>query len=163
LQQAKSQVLATPALKANFESALNFIAQFLDDKKYYDSGNRGNQRNVVSVTRGQNTGRGGPGRGHGRTGGRTGRGRGQRSGRANLKVEDKYCPYAEWVKLSPEQQQKVRDLKADRDKRRNVQPVERNVKQRSDIEANNNEAVVQTKQSEVGAMMSQRKPINREL
>jgi hypothetical protein len=128
-------VLETPALKATFESALNFIAQFLDDKKSCDSGNRGSQRNVASVTRGKNTGRGGAGRVHGRTGGRRCRGRGQRSGRANLKVEDKYYTYAEWIKLSPEQQQKVRDLKADREKRRNVQPVERNVKPRSDTEA----------------------------
>jgi hypothetical protein len=84
-------------------------------------------------------------------------------GSSNLKVEDKYYPYAEWVKLSPEHQQKVRHLKAYRDKRRNVQPGERNVKQRSDTEANGNDAAVQSKQSEVGAMMSQRKPVNREL
>jgi hypothetical protein len=160
LVHAKTQVLATLALKATFESALNFISQFLDHKKSHDASNRGNQRNVASVTRGS-TGRGGPGRGHVRGSGRgtTVRGRGQRSGRANLKVEDKYYPYNEWVKLTPEQQQKVHDLKADRDKRRNVQQVERNVKPKSEAEPAENSI----KNSQIEAMMSQRKPVSREL
>jgi hypothetical protein len=133
LLHAKAQVLATPALKETFETALNFIAQFLDDKKSHDSSNRGNQRNVSAVTR-NSGGRGGPDSGHGRGTGRSGgRGRGQRSEkRGNAKVEDKYYPYSEWIKLTPEQQQKVRELKAERDKRRNVQPVERNVKSKTE-------------------------------
>jgi hypothetical protein len=44
LSTAKTQVLVTPALKETFESALNFIAQFLDDKKSHDTSNRGSQR-----------------------------------------------------------------------------------------------------------------------
>jgi hypothetical protein len=66
LQHAKSQVLATPALKATFESALNFIAQFLDEQKSLDGATRGNQRSVASLQRNQGNARGGPGRGHGR-------------------------------------------------------------------------------------------------
>jgi hypothetical protein len=69
LIHAKTQVLATPALKETFESALYFIAQFLDDKKSHDTSNRGNQRNVAALNRG-GTGRGGTGRGHGRGTGR---------------------------------------------------------------------------------------------
>jgi hypothetical protein len=164
LEHAKSQVLATPALKATFESALNFIAVFLDDKKSHDSSNRANQQNIASVSRHQgNSNKGGPGRGRGRGTGRGGRGRGQRGGRSPLKVEDKYYPYNEWVKLTPEQQQKVRELKADRDKRRNVQPVERNVRARSEGDISGSDTIPQSKNSEVGAIMSQRKPINREL
>jgi hypothetical protein len=161
LLHAKTQVLATPALKATFESALNFIAQFLDDKKSHDTGNRGNQRNISSVNR-SSGGRGGPGRGHGRGTGRNGaRGRAQRTGRSSSKVEDKYYPYNEWVKLTPEQQQKVRELKAERDKRRSVQSVERNVKPRTDNESIQPDT--SSKNSEIGAIMSQRKPASRDL
>jgi hypothetical protein len=162
LSTAKTQVLATPALKATFESALNFIAQFLDDKKSHDTSNRGNQRNVSSVTC-NSMGRGGPGRGHGRGAGRasSGRGRSQRLGRGNNKVEDKYYPYNEWIKLSPEQQQKVRDLKAERDKRRNVNQEDRNVKAKT--ESDTTEPAIESKNHNIGAMMSQRKPVNQEL
>jgi hypothetical protein len=61
LLHAKSQVLVTPILKATFESALNFIAQFLDDKESYDTSNKQNPRNISSMTR-NNAARGGPGR-----------------------------------------------------------------------------------------------------
>jgi hypothetical protein len=66
----------------------------------------------------------------------------------------------EWVKLSPEQQQKVRDLKAERDERRNVQQVAQNVKPKTDNEGKEGDS---TKNSTVGAIMSQRKPFSREL
>jgi hypothetical protein len=88
-----TQLLVTQTLNATFESALNFIAQFLDDKKSHDASNRGNQRNVSPVARGTG-GRSGPGRGHGRgTGREPARGKGQRSGRGKGKGEEKYYPY----------------------------------------------------------------------
>jgi hypothetical protein len=63
--------------------------------------------------------------------------------------------------LTPEQQQKVRELKAERDKRRNVQLVERNVKAKTEGESAQSDTT--TKNSEIGAMMSQRKPVSRDL
>jgi hypothetical protein len=82
LIHSKTQVLATPVLKETFESALNFIAQFLDDKKSHDTSNHANQVNVASMSIG-GTGRGDPGREHGRgtCRGTSSRGRGQRKSR----------------------------------------------------------------------------------
>jgi hypothetical protein len=65
LQVAKSQVLASSHLSATYDSAVNFISQFLDERRSYSGTERGpQQRNVSAV---------GSGRG-GRGGGRGGRG-----------------------------------------------------------------------------------------
>jgi hypothetical protein len=81
LQHAKSQVLATPALKETFESAVNYMAQFLDEKRSYST-TRGTQRNVsqVQTTNDRPYGKSHTGRGYTRGGGRNsaGRGRGSR-------------------------------------------------------------------------------------
>jgi hypothetical protein len=76
LSQVKSQVLATPSLKATFEESVNFISQFLDEKKFMTSGSAkiGTQasRNISAFNssgrgRGRGNQRGGPGRGGGRS------------------------------------------------------------------------------------------------
>jgi hypothetical protein len=78
LDSAKSQVLATPALKANFESAVNFISQFIDKQKsYQQKGRHENDSCSIAVAnsggRNPNPNKGGRGGGGGR-GGRGGRG-----------------------------------------------------------------------------------------
>lgn len=175
LNQAKSQVLATPDLKATFESAANFIAQFLDEKKSYSQGQRNNiqQRNVSaygsSSGRGRGRGRSGEGRGSGRSSGRgrgrSGRGRGGRSGRSGTDtVTDRYYTHEQWTRLTPEQQQRVRDLRADRDRQRGVEAVNtRNTRQRTEEntdESSNNHQTNNERNSEAtsaGAQIESRR------
>jgi hypothetical protein len=78
LDSAKSQVLATPALKATFERAFNFISQFIDEQKLYEQkGRNENESRSIAVAssggRNPNPNKGGRGGGGGR-GGRGGRG-----------------------------------------------------------------------------------------
>jgi hypothetical protein len=88
-----------------------------------------------------------------------GRGSGATSAskRGNLGVTDRYYKYKDWINLSTEKQQRVRELKQqrlDRDKRtRNTSSV--TSKPTSEPQKEPEKTVVQ---SEVGAMMSQRKP-----
>jgi hypothetical protein len=120
LSQAKSQVLATADLKEKFENAVNFLAQFLDEKKSYSA--KGSPRNISSVSgdkRYNNTGRGnfrGTGRGNNQAGRGSNTGRGGRGGRGNFsnksEVTDKYYSPQDWAKLTPEEQTKVRELRA---------------------------------------------------
>jgi hypothetical protein len=76
LSQAKSQVLATPSLKATFEDSVKFISQFLDEKKSMTLGSAKSgaqvSRNISAFNRG--------GRGRGRGNQRGGPGRGGRRG-----------------------------------------------------------------------------------
>jgi hypothetical protein len=116
LANAKSQVLATPALKDTFETALNFISQFLDEKRSYET-TRGSGRNVSAVQRAGRTsfqrGRGNQSGGRGMTGQRSASTAGQRRNR--IQVADKYYKYSDWIQLTEDQKQQVRDLKAKRE------------------------------------------------
>jgi hypothetical protein len=145
LEAAKNQVLATAALRTTFESAVNYIAQFADRKSSIDT-NR--TRNLSSLQ--TQRGRGGNSAGRGRAGGGrfgTGRGRGNRSnvrlanrgGRSQGRgagggITDRYYSPEEWMRLSPEDQQRVRDLRTQRDRVRGMSAVasynERNVRPR---------------------------------
>jgi hypothetical protein len=87
LLHAKSQVLATPALKARFETALNFIAQFQDEQKLY-SCNKTSARNISVAGRGGTHGRSGNTRGGAASGRNPGRGRGGSIKRNNIQVQD---------------------------------------------------------------------------
>jgi hypothetical protein len=113
----------------------------------------------------------GNGRGYGRGQGR-GYGRGNNNNSHN--VTDRYYSPEEWNTLSQEQQQRVRELRADRDRRRGIEVVgtQRNIRQRTEThevppsEANtaptaNNQGSSQGQNSTgIGATMSQRRPAN---
>lgn len=185
LQSAKSQVLATPSLQS-YNAAVNFTAQFLEQRQSLQQGsNRNNTRNISAFdrnNRGGRTGRGdhrqgfrGSGRGYqgrGRSGRgqRTGRGwQGRHNGNQSPPLTDAYMPPEEWSKLTSEQQQKVRQLRSDRDARRNVQVITRNVKQRTDdgtvVTAMTNATSIDSVTTGIGATMSQRntKPNQRDV
>jgi hypothetical protein len=158
LASAKSQVLATPALKATFESALNFIAQFLDEKRSFDGSAKANQRNLSAFNRSNTKGQNVKAK--------------QPVAKANMSnpkyknknfgVTDRYYKYKEWINLTADQQAKVRELKANREKRaRNVNTVETTAPKPSPKTVTFEQ--VELKQSEVGAIMSQRKQTNRSL
>jgi hypothetical protein len=156
---------------------VNFVAQFLDDRRALNAGNRGpqqQQRNVSATTtynhNNTNDGRGGGGRG-----GRGGRGRGYQGyqGRGQHfsgTVKDQYYKPEVWSTMTPEQQEKARQLCADRDSRRGVQVLEsRRTRQRTDT--NNSQPstpstvtvstpTTQTVQTGVGSTMSQRSVCN---
>lgn len=172
LQQAKSQVLATPNLKSTFDNAVNFIAQFLDEKRSYTSTQKMQPRNVSGVQArygrgGRYDGRG-RGRGRGTSAGR-GRGRGRGDGRGRFTratgtVSDKYYTPDEWAALTLDQQQKVRELREKSgDKRRPVQSVgSRSVRWKDEepaaatVSTITQEVTTDSKASGVGMVMSQR-------
>jgi hypothetical protein len=151
LSHAKSQVLATPALKATFETALNFIAQFQEEKRSYDTASRGPTRNVSSINRsGPNS-----------TSNRTRDTKYHNKKNPNLKVTDKYYKYEDWINLTEDPKAKVRELKAKRleKTKRKAAPTtsDRNVKPKEDSEQK------PPSNSEIGAIMSSRKPASRSL
>jgi hypothetical protein len=174
LETAVSQVLATQELRASFETALNFIAKFADELRSLDTSNRAQQMRNVSATSTHRGGRSGGNNSGGRNGNRNsggykgaarGNGRGGgRGGRHNprWKPEDRYYPYDEWVQLTKDQQDKVRDL----NKKRSASTAEtsRNTRPNSSDGRTNNEQNETTastiRSSEVGAMMSNRKSSN---
>jgi hypothetical protein len=87
-------------------------------------------------------------------------------GRGFVNVMDQYYSPQEWSNLTPEQQQRVRDLRADRGRRRGVQVVDvRNVRARNDASYSNipnsvGNSTISTNNinnsQNVGALMSQR-------
>lgn len=149
LASVKVNILANEStIGSDFETAVNFVAQFLDDRKALNAGNRGpqqqqQQQRIISQVQsapgrtggGRFTGRGGRGGRGGRVGGRAnGRGfhaaaRGQFSGT----ITDQYYSPDVWRTLTPEQQDRARQLRTDRDNRRGIQVVDtRRVRQRND-------------------------------
>lgn len=153
LATAKSQVTATAELKATFDGAVNFISQFLDERRALTNQvNPPRNVSMASVNPGRSNGngrgrgggggrrtfgRGGFGRNNGRGGygGRNGNGRGGAGAAGRYtNVSDKYYTQQEWALLSQEQQERVRELRANRDRQRNVHAVDssRSVRQRTD-------------------------------
>lgn len=123
LATAKSQVTGTPELKATFDGAVNFISQFLDERRLLQNQAMNPPRNVLvaNVQPGRNgdngQGRGGGGRrtfgrgGFGRNNGRGGYG-GRNNGRGGAggagrhnNVTDKYYTQQDWAALTQEQQE----------------------------------------------------------
>lgn len=158
LATVKVNILANEAtLGADFETAVDFVAQFLDDQKALNAGNCGpqQQRTISAMNSG---GRNANGRGGGRSGagrgGRSGRsGRGGRGGRGQSRaraqgfsgqVTDQYYQPEVWNTMTTAQQAKARQLRAlrhpflrrlraDRDSRRGIQVMEsRRTRQKTD-------------------------------
>jgi hypothetical protein len=160
LAPAKSQVLATPVLKATFESALNFIAQFLDEKRSYDNSAKANQRNVSAFARANNSKGNNPKSKPHVSKANVTNPKHKRSG--NLGVTDRYYKYEEWTNLTADQQAKVRELKANREKRaRNASATESSPKPSPKLSSEPNDC--KPSAAEIGAIMSQHKQTNRSI
>lgn len=113
LEAAKAQIIASQGTgRATFEGAVNFVGQFLDQRRSLDATN--NSRSISSATTGGRGGRSQTGRGRGgRTFGRGGRGRGGRGGRGrNGNNPNRYLSDTEWSALSMEERQRLRDRRA---------------------------------------------------
>ena len=133
LAPAKSTVIATDTLNMNFDATVNFMTTFAAQTGLLTN----TRRNISSVgqqkgrgEQGGRAGRGGRGRGRGDgRGGRGGSGRGGRGGRGRGRggdgnVTDRYYSYDEWSKLTADQQQKIRDLRNERDRARGVAAIQ---------------------------------------
>ena len=139
LDTTKAQILATPTLQASFEAAVTFVATYLESHRSITNVARGRDISNVTSHGGGRGGRGagGRGRGFGRGFGRGGRGRGGRgaggrgSGRGS-NITDRYYSPEEWEKLTPDERQSVRDKRSERDRRRGVDSVTRNVRAQID-------------------------------
>jgi hypothetical protein len=135
LQSAKDTITANPTtLGALFDSAVTYVGTVMEQQSSLGKGSRTRDVSSASTSGRGGRGRGGRGgRGAGRGGGREhnrGGGRGGRGGGRHSNLTDRYYKPEEWEKLSYDERQTVRDKRMERDKRRNVQVVDRNVRSR---------------------------------
>jgi hypothetical protein len=173
---------ATPNIYTDFETVVNFLTTLLDEEQSMAVATRSHQRNVSALRinpnnqnegrSGRGTGRSGrnPGRGRGGRGGRSGRGHGGRHHGSN--VMDRSYTREEWLALSFEDKQKVRDLRSKRNREmnsssittenRNVNPRITEVSDTSTIESRsmNISGITSSQSSGLGSQMSQRQPRN---
>jgi hypothetical protein len=142
LKTGKATVLANPHLYNDFESVVNFFTTVLNEEESMAVATKSHQRNVSAIRTSNNNrnetraprggGRAGRGGGRGR-GGRFGRGGRHHAGRNNTSnVSDRSYTKEEWLALSSEDRQKVRDLRAKRNRDMNSSSMttDRNVIQR---------------------------------
>lgn len=113
MESAKNQVLATPALRTKFEIASSFLAEALDNKVSFSATNRKTRIASLNSKRGQ---------GSSKTNGKNTNA--QCSQQNKNTITDRFYTPQEWVKISAEEKQKVRDLRALRDKKRGVALVQ---------------------------------------
>lgn len=136
LATAKDTITANMATHgATFDAAVTFIGTVLEQKSSLSKASHSRETSSASTSGrggGRNAGRGG--RNNGRGGGRDHNrgGRGGRGGGRHTHLTDRYYKPEEWEKLSFQEQQTVRDKRAERDKRRNVQVIDRNVRSKND-------------------------------
>jgi len=185
LQAPAAFVLGSEAHMADFDMCVNYVSRFVEQRDALQLGGR----NVSSLMIG---GRGRGDRGGGRFGGRgggrgrgrgsfSGRSRGGRrsfdrgsgrgigrggSGRAGAEVTDRYYTSEEWERLAPEQRERVRELRNERDRRRNMSSTmshvdeDRQVRQRITFsnaqESDDNQNASGTATRGIGATMSRR-------
>ena len=152
LESAKNQILATPTLRATFETASNFLAEVLDSKVSYSASNRKQAR--ISSIQSQNKGKG-----------RNNNGRNNKKNEDKEKEEltDRYYTPKEWSKLSGPERQRVREVREERDKRRGVASLTSQPRKKAKKDAQNNDTPDVSEESSdeasrgIGAIMSQRK------
>ena len=96
LESAKNTILATPALRANFEVASNYLAEVLDSKVSYSATTR--KARISSIQSNKNGGNGNK------------RNNGHQTPTKGFDP-NKYYPFRKWIKLSKEQQQMVREAR----------------------------------------------------
>jgi hypothetical protein len=185
LRTGKATILANPNIYTDFETVVNFLTTLLDEEQSMAVATRSHQRNVSAIRinlnnqnegrSGRGTGRSGrnPGRGRGGRGGRSGRGHGGRHHGSN--VTDRSYTREEWLALSFEDKQKVRDLRSKRNREmnsssittenRNVTPRITEVSDTSTIESRsmNISGITSFQSSGLGSQMSQRQPRNNNL
>jgi hypothetical protein len=177
LRTGKATVLANPNIYTDFETVVNFLATLLDEEQSKSVETRSHQRNVSVIRlnsgnqsdnrtgRGGRSGRG-AGRGRGGRGGRTGRGHGGRHNNSN--VSDRSYTREVWLALSFKDRQKVRDLRAKRNREmnsssistdtRNVLPRVSDVSDTSTIDSRsmNISTITSSQSNGIGSQMSQR-------
>jgi hypothetical protein len=139
LKTGKTTVIANPSNYADFETVVTFFTTLLDAEQSMAISTRSHQRNVSAI-RAAPGGRGTPSRGGGQSGHNLGRGRGgQRGGRGGKhhggrhnqsNVTDQSYTKEEWIALSYEDKQKIRDLRAKRNRDMNTSSIKRNVNPR---------------------------------
>jgi hypothetical protein len=174
LKFGKTTVLANPATYTDFETVVNFFTTLLSEEESMAVATRSHQRNVSSIKVSSNKNDGRAPRGGGRGGRNPGRGRGGRSGRGGRhfggryntsNVTDRSYTKEEWIALSFEDKQRVRDLRAKRNREMNTSAinVDRNVAQRtneitddSTLETRSMTVSGITADTGIGSQMSQR-------
>lgn len=121
-------------MKTSFEQSVNYLAQFLDNKKSFAGApaRKSNQRNVSGVHVGSkhNKNKKQKQGGKGNSNNNTKPNNNNNSGNTSS-VNDGYYKFDDWNKLSKEQQQRVQELRSNRDKRRGFQAVNSNKRQRT--------------------------------
>jgi hypothetical protein len=126
LRTGKATVLANPHLYNDFETVVNFFTTVLNEEESMAVATKSHQRNVSAIRTSNNNrnearvpqggGRAGRGGGRGHSG-RFGRGGRHHPGRNNSSnVTDRSYTKEDWLALSSEDRQKVRNLRAKRNR-----------------------------------------------
>jgi hypothetical protein len=136
LKTGKATVLANPNIYTDFETVVNFLVTLLSEEESMAVATRSHQRNVSAMRVSNNNNNNGRApRGGGRGGRNPGRGRGGRGGRGgrfqagrknNSNVTDRSYTKEEWTALSFEDKQRVRDLRAKRNREMNSSSISTN-------------------------------------
>ena len=160
LESAKNQILASPNLRISFEVASGYLAEVLDNKVSYSATTRRARISAIQSSGNKKNNKG-------------------NNKNTPTKFDpnnpNKYYPYKLWVKLTPEQQQLVRDSRDKQNsstKKRTASGVNSNKKKRKNNDSSssatdttedstsNGDDSSEDREAGIGAIMSQRKKRN---
>jgi hypothetical protein len=174
LQSCKDVIVGTPALSITFDAAVTYATWIVSELKSLTDYTQHNISLMSSGRTNHNEGRGhGAPMGRGGRGGRFGRGGrggrggcGGRGGRGGCgghgnststgQITDRCYTDQAWRALTPDDQLCVRDKREDRDRRRGLQAVQRNVRPRLDTNTDEKVSTDTGREHGIGAVMSRR-------
>ena len=156
LESAKNTILATPDLRATFETAANYMAEVLDNKVSYSATTRKARISAVQTNKNGQNGNGSNKKG--------------KNGDNKTFNPNKYYPFRQWMKLTKEQQQMVREVRdsqnsstkkratsAIKSGKSNKKRKNENGSTTSTAEDSSSSDGDESKEAGIGAVMSQRK------
>ena len=154
LTAPRAVIIASDVYSNSFKKSIELLSTYIEKHSSMQSDNR----NLSAYGQGRGGGRGRGGRSGGRGRGAGGRGRGD----GKLQVANRYYTPNEWRQLTPDQQQQVRQLREESNKRK-LSMIEtpadtRNAQQKTDTSAT--PSVTGANSNQVGDMMSQRRNNN---
>ena len=163
LESAKNQILATPTLRLSFEVASGYLAEVQDNKVSFSATTRRAKISAIHSNNKKNN---------------KGNNKGNNKNKQDTPTKfdpNRYYPYRQWIKLTPEQQHLVRETRDKQNsstKKRSASGVNSNKKKRKNNDGSssatdttedstsNGDDSTEEREAGVGAIMSQQKKRN---